>query len=173
MALTSGQVDSIITPDGRAHLLRPAEEIVRRNERRLQAMIEGAGDVIVVVGRGGGIVFQNRATSRWVGYGTGSLLGRNLFQLVHPDDLFGLYSGFFNVIEHFQEEAFVQFRLYHHVEDYREIEATIGKLNDGSLEQVVLICRDLARRKSASSPPAPGETTTQPLTQLPVITKPR
>lgn len=151
-ALTCGQVDAIITPDGRPHLLRPAEEHVRRNERRLQALIEGAADVIVIIGRGGGIVFQNRATNRWVGYGTGSLLGRNLFHLVHPDDLYGLYSAFFNVMEEFQEDAFVRFRLLHHVGDYREIEATVGRLWDGAVAEIVLICRDQALRK----PPSPA-----------------
>jgi len=147
-ALTCGQIDAIITPDGRPHLLRPAEELVRRNERYLQALIEGAADVILVISRGGGIVFQNRATSRWVGYGTGSLLGRNLFHLVHPDDLLGLYSTIFNVMEEFREDAMVQFRFHHHAGDYREIEATVGKLRDRSDSQIVLICRDTARRKS-------------------------
>lgn len=147
VALTSGQVDAIITPDGRPYLLRPAAEQVRQNERRLLAVIESAADVIMVIGRSGDIVFQNRATTRWVGYGTGSLLGRNLFHLVHPDDLLGLYATFFNVLEELREDAFVEFRFHHHFGDYREIEATVGKLCDGPSPQIVLICRDTARRK--------------------------
>jgi len=163
-ALTAGQVDAIITPDGRPHLLRPAEEHVRRNERRLQALIDSAADVIIVFGRGGDIVFQNRATNRWVGYGTGSLLGRNFFHLVHHDDLLGLYSALFNVMEEIREEALVEFRLYHHAGDYRKIEAAVGRLCDRANPQLVLICRDAARRKSPllhialeepSAPPPP------------------
>jgi PAS domain S-box-containing protein len=148
LALTSGQVDAIITPDGRPHLLRPAAEQVRQNERRLLAVIESAADVIMVISRSGDIVFQNRATARWVGYGTGSLLGRNLFHLVHSDDLLGLYSTFFNVLEGFREEVLVEFRFQHHAGDYRTIEAAVGKLSDGPTLQLVLICRDATRRKS-------------------------
>jgi hypothetical protein len=42
----------------------------------------------------------------------------------------------------------VEFRLHHHVGDYRKIEATLGKLCEGPAAQIVLICRDAARRKS-------------------------
>lgn len=166
-ALTSGEVDAVITPDGRPHLLHPAAEQVRQNERRLQAVIESAADVIIVIGRSGDIVFQNRATTRWVGYGTGSLLGRNLFHLVHPDDLLGLYSVLFNVLEEFREDALVEFRLHHHVGDYRQIEATAGKLCDGTPPQIVLICRDAARRKSPLLSIPLEEPTIAPVTDSP------
>ncbi len=147
-ALSSGQVDAIITPDGKTHLLTPTAEDVRETEKRLRALIESAADIIVVIDRAGRVIFQNRTTTNWAGEGTGSILGRDLFQMVHPDDLLSLYSAFFNVAEEFREDALVQFRLRQQVENYREIEATVGKLRVGPASQIILICRDVARRKA-------------------------
>jgi len=148
-ALATGQVDAIITPDGRAHLLPRAPEQAQQGERRLQAIIESAVDIIMVVGRSGGVLFQNRATTQLLGYETGSLLAQNLFQLVHPEDLPVFYSAFFNVIEEFRKAVTLQFRLRHRNSLYHTLEATIGKLCDGPDAQVVVTCRDVRRGESA------------------------
>ncbi|MEP6668574.1 MAG: ATP-binding protein [Chthoniobacter sp.] len=142
-ALSSGQVDAIITPDGRAHLLRPAPEQARQAERRLKAIIDSAVDAILVVGRSGGVLFQSRATAQLLGYEAGSLVAKNLFQLVHPEDLPAFYSAFFNVIEDFRDAVTVQFRLRHRNALYRTLEASMGKLSEGPDAQVVVICRDV------------------------------
>jgi len=145
-ALTAGQVDAIVDPAGRTYLLRPAQENLRRNERRLQAVIESAGDVITVIDRGGRIISQNRAAIRVLGYEPGSLLGQAFFDLVHADDLPQFYSAFFNVIEEFQTDAIVQFRHQHHDGSYRTLEATVSRLRDASVTHVVLVCRDAIRQ---------------------------
>ena len=145
-ALTAGQVDAIVDPAGRTYLLRPAQEHLRQNERRLQAVIESAGDVITVLDRGGRIISQNRVATRLLGYEPGNLVGRSLFDLVHPDDLPQFYSAFFNVIEEFQVDAIVQFRHRHSDGSYRALEATVSRLRDVSVSLVVLVCRDVIRQ---------------------------
>lgn len=162
-ALATSQVDAIITPDGQSHLLLPEAEHFRQNERHLQAVIDSAADIILVVGRDGCIVFQNRATARWLSYGIGSLVGCNLFHLAHKDDLCDLYAALFNVIEEFRQASILRFRLRHHFSAYREVEATISKFCDTSCPRVVLVCRDELFRQTSSSkkeevngaPPAP------------------
>ena len=140
-ALTSGQVDAIIDPDGQAYLLRPAQEHLRANERRLQTVSESMVDVIMVVGRGGVILSENRAVRRVLGYEPGELIGRSIFDLTHDEDWPRLYSAFFNVIEEFRTDALVEFR--HRAPDgsYRMIEATVGKLRDLTSPGVVFSMR--------------------------------
>ncbi len=75
-ALTSGQVDAIIDPEGQAYLLRPAQENLRRNEQRLQAILDGAADAITVVDRGGVILSQSRAAKWVLGYEPSQLVGK-------------------------------------------------------------------------------------------------
>ena len=140
-AFTTGQVDAIVDPDGHAYLLRPAQEHVRQNERRLQAVIDCIADAIMVVDRGGVTVSQNRAV-RWVlGYEPEEVLGTGFFALIHDEDLGEIYSAFFDVIEGFRENATARFRHLAPDGSYRYIEATVGRLGDSFPQSVVLSLR--------------------------------
>lgn len=152
-AFSSGQVDAIIDPDGKTYLLRPAQEHLRQNERRLQAIIESAPDVITVVNRGGVIVSQNRAARHVFGYEPEELVGSRLFEHIHEEDFPRLYAAFFNVSEDFLERATAQFR--HRVRDgsYRMVEATVAKLHDGSSASVVISLRPVTSPPAAHTEP--------------------
>jgi PAS domain S-box-containing protein len=167
-ALTSGQVDAIVDPSGETYLLRPAQEHLRQNEGRLQALIGSIADVITVVNHGGTILFQSTAVTKVLGYGPEELLGTSIFEFVHPDDLAKVYSAFFNVFEGIFEDATVQFR--HRVGDgtFRIIEATVGRLNDPTSTNVVLSLRpatlcapERAESAGPSTVPDVSELTTQ------------
>jgi two-component system, chemotaxis family, CheB/CheR fusion protein len=140
-ALTSGQVDAIIDPEGRAHLLRPAQESLRRSEQRLQTILECAADVIVVVDREGLILSQSRAAKRVLGYEPDELIGKRFFELIHPEDLPILYIAYFNVIEGFAEHATVRFRHRDPQGLDRLVEAAVGQLRGFSPANVVLSLR--------------------------------
>lgn len=148
-ALTSGQVDSIVDPSGKIYLLRPAQEHLRQNERRLQELIESAADVITVVNREGAILSQSRAVRQVLGYEPEELVETSFFNLIHEEDLAAVHSAFFNVIEGFRENATAQFR--HRTRDgtYRMIEATMGKLCGVSSASVVLSLRPITRSERA------------------------
>jgi PAS domain S-box-containing protein len=111
--------------------------------------MESVSDGITVIDRAGIIVFQNRAATRMLGCETGGLVGQSLFQFVHSDDLPHLYSAFLSVVEEYQPDSFVQFRHRNRDGSDRMLEATVGKLRDATVAHVVLICRDLTRRRPA------------------------
>ena len=148
-AFAAGQIDAIMDADGKTYLLRPAQERLRQNERRLQAMIESAADVITVVDRAGVILSQSGAVWRVLGYGPEELVGRSVFDIVREDDFPRLYSAFMNVIEDLLVDATVEF--HHRTRDgsYRMLEATVSRLRDVSVFGVVLICRDTTQRQQA------------------------
>lgn len=157
LAFTSGQVDAIVDAEGRAYLLRPAQEQARQNERRLQTIIDSVADVITVVDRGGVILSQSRALRRVLGYGPDDVDGMSLFDFVHFDDLPKTYSAFFNVIEGFQENSTVQFRHLTRDGFYRLVAATMGILRDASCSCVVLSFRPLTSPSPEFAEPAvPG-----------------
>ncbi len=161
--LTSGQVDAVVDPDGNAYLLRPAQEHLRQNEKRLQAVIESIADVITVVNRSGVIVAQNRAVQRVLGYAPEELVGSRFFEFVHEADLLQLHSAFFNVSEGFQENATAQFR--HRLRDgaHRPVEVTLGILPDAPSACVIFSLRPLPRlvrtggAPRVSEPPPSGD----------------
>jgi PAS domain S-box-containing protein len=144
LALTSGQVDAIVDPDGKTYLLRPAQEHLMHRERQLRALIDSIADVITVVNQGGVILSQNDAVRRVLGYRSDELVGINLFELIRKDDWAAVHSKFFNVIEGFNESATVEF--HHRVPDgsYRPMAATMSKMRDTSGERIILSLRPIS-----------------------------
>jgi PAS domain S-box-containing protein len=142
-AFSGGEVDAIVDTDGRAYLLHPAQERMRANEAHLQAIIDSAADVITVVNHSGVILSQSRAVTSVLGYESEELVGNSIFELIYEEELDGLYSAFFNVIEGSQERAAVQF--YHPVRDgsYRLIEAAVSKLSNATMPSMVLLYRPI------------------------------
>lgn len=151
-SLTSGQADAMLDLDGNLHLLRPAQEHLRRTESRLRAVIESIADVIVVVNRGGAIISQNRSARRVLGYEQEELEGMRIFDLVHDNDLFEIHSAFFNVIEGLHESATVQFRHLARDGSYRLMEATVGKLRDLASVGVVISLRTVPDFRHSTGP---------------------
>jgi PAS domain S-box-containing protein len=159
LALTSGQVDAIIDPEGKAYLLRPAQEHLRRNERRLQAVIDSVPDVIMVVNRGGVILSQNHAASRVLGCQPEELTGKSIFEHISPEDFTSVYSSFFKVIEGLQDNATLQFHHRTGAGDYRIIHATLAKLHDVSPPSVVFSLRPVTYTASRQIEPVRRENT--------------
>ena len=157
--VTSGQVDAIVDLDGNPYLLRPAQERLRRNEARLQTLLDSGCDLIMTISRGGLVLSQSLAVRRVLGYGPAELVGKIFFDFVHSDDLPQVYSGFHNVISGFLAEATVEFRHRTHDGSYRMLEATVSKLRDASVAICVLTCRDMTRRQQAQEEAARREAT--------------
>ncbi len=161
-ALTSGQIDAIINADGTTYLLRPAQEQLRQNERRLQAIMESVADVITVVSRNGVILSENRAV-RWVlGYAPEELVGSVIFKLIHEADMSAVYADFVNVIQGCNDHATVRFRHLTRDGSYCLVEATLGKLHEVSPESVVFSLRPITNTRDVIAPALPGAAVEQP-----------
>ena len=143
-AFTSDKIDAILDGDGRPYLLRPAQERLLERERRLDALIDSAADVITVVDRHGAILSQSRPVNRVLGHEQDELLGTSIFELIRDEDLPGVHSAFFNVVEGIQEHATAQFN--HRARDgsYRMVEATMGKLRGSAPASVVFSLRPIS-----------------------------
>jgi PAS domain S-box-containing protein len=148
-AFTAGEVDAIVAPSGKTYLLHGAQEHLRRREMELRGCVSSTPDLITVINRAGTIVSSSRAAIRMLGYAPESLVGQNVFDLVHPDDLPQLHAAFFNVIEEFRTDSTVEFRHQTRDGSHRSLEATVSKLPEGPTASVVLICRDVRRREPA------------------------
>lgn len=62
-------------------------ELREREERRFRSLVEHAQDIIVVLDREGKVTYQSPSTGEVLGYGTEGIMGRNVFDLIHPEDL--------------------------------------------------------------------------------------
>jgi PAS domain S-box-containing protein len=57
------------------------------SRRWAHTVVEHAQDVLTVVGSDGRILYDSPSVLRVLGYAQGELVGRNAFELIHPDDL--------------------------------------------------------------------------------------
>jgi PAS domain S-box-containing protein len=173
-ALASGQIDAILDPDGKPYLLGPAQEHMRQNERRLQAVVDSVPDVITIVNRGGIILSQSRAARSVLGFEPEALVGKSIFEHVATEDFVTVYSAFFKVIEGLHEHAALQFRHRSSDGSYRIIHATVAKLHDVSPASVVFSLRpgvhrifqqiEPTRRKTSDPQTQPASVITSSLT---------
>ncbi len=63
------------------------EASLRKSEARLAALLDGSHDVVVVVDASGTLSYANGAVQHSLGYVPGELIGRNVADLLHADDL--------------------------------------------------------------------------------------
>jgi PAS domain S-box-containing protein len=147
--LTSGQVDAIVAPNGKTYLLHGAQEELRQSKRGLQTLFDSASDLITVINRGGQIVAQSRAVVRMLGFQPEDFVAKSFFDFIHSDDVPRVRLVFFSVIDGFRDDAIMEFRHLTADGSFRILEASVSKLRDVTVSRVVLICRDVKRRRQA------------------------
>lgn len=129
---------------------KQAEEKLHVQERRFRSLIENSLDSISLLSADGVLMWENPAVERVLGYPPDEFLSRNIFELMHPDDL-GWTSGLFSEVA--REPGGQRrgiFRLKHRDETWRWIEATAtNMLEEPSVQAIVVNYRDITERKNA------------------------
>ena len=78
---------------GVAHILATAidrartEDALRQSEEHFRSLIDNSSDIITILGDDGIFRFASPSVQRLLGYAPSELIGRNVFELIHPDDL--------------------------------------------------------------------------------------
>src|SRR5207248_304456 len=65
---------------------RHDEEALRASEERFRSLIEKSSDAIALLNAHGTVLYAGPSTERVLGYTPERYIGRNAFDLVHPDD---------------------------------------------------------------------------------------
>ena len=65
---------------------RLVEIAMQRGQEYLRTLLESVSDVIAIVTREGELTFTNRAVEAVLGYSAEAVLGRNVLDLIHPED---------------------------------------------------------------------------------------
>src|SRR5688500_11864903 len=122
---------------------------LRRNEERFRSLVRNASDGIVIAGADGMVTYESPGVERVLGHAPDSRIGRNAFELVHPEDLPGVERLFTDIVATPQVEATAEFRARHSDGSYRVVEAVAKNLlDDRAIEGVVVNFRDVTERRS-------------------------
>jgi len=131
--------------------LRRAQTQIAETETRMQALVENASDLLVLVRVDGAVMYASPAVERVLAHAPGSLDGVDIVELVHPDDLASAYELAAAVVENASTPQVASLRIAHGDGSYRNLDVTANNLLDNpAVAGIVLNATDVTDRVVAN-----------------------
>lgn len=132
---------------------RKKEAIVwAQNEAKWRSLIHNSSNLITIVEADGSIRYVSPAIQSLLGYRPGQLIGKNMFDFVHPDDVSLVKNDFQSVLQNPTTTLSIEFRVQHKDGSWRYIESTYSNLlMDAPVSRIVVNTRDVTERKLAEA----------------------
>ena len=129
---------------------KQAEEALRQSERRFRALTEKAGELITVLDASGIITYNLAGANSTLGYTAEELVGRNAFDLVHPDDLPRMANLFQEGVPQLGKVEHAEFRVRAKDGSWRwQFAVGTNLLNEPAVGGILVNSRDITERKQA------------------------
>ena len=127
-----------------------AEEELQNSEKRFRALIENGRDNISLLAVDGTLLWESRSTFSTQGYAPNQFVGRNIFELMHPDDQGWTRELYTQLIQTPDKSQDGTFRLRHGDGTWRWIESTASNmLDEPAVQAIVINYRDITERKQS------------------------
>lgn len=132
-------------------LVREASEAkLAQSERRFRSLVQNSSDITTVISPNGFIQYMSPSFYRMFGYEEGSMSGRNVFEMVHPDDVDKAMYEFNYGIQSGGVSDPINFRFKKANGEYLYLEAVGNNLiEDESVNAIVVNARDVTERDRA------------------------
>jgi|GEM_PF-2084018 len=129
---------------------RQAEQALLEREERFRALIENSSDAIALVSPDGMIRYASPSTRRVLGYSNEEMVGRNTFDLMHPDDVPSAREKFAELLKTPGSSVTSQYRYLHKNCSWRWVEGfTTNLRSEPAVRAIVNNYRDITERKQA------------------------
>jgi two-component system, cell cycle sensor histidine kinase and response regulator CckA len=130
--------------------LKIAEESLRNSEKRFRSLIENVLDIITILNRDGTISYESPSVERVLGYKPEELIGRPVFEFIHPDDLQNVKNIFNFRVQTPGIGTTKRLRYRHKNGSWCTLEI-IGSnlLDDPEIAGIVINSRDITEREQA------------------------
>ena len=127
-----------------------AESAVRsEGEARLSSLVEHASDMICILDHEAIVRYVSPSIERVLGERPEAVLGRDLSELLHPDDRAAALAHIEHIAVQGAAPSPTEFRLRHGSGEWRDVEALATNLLDNqSVGGIVLNVRDVSERKA-------------------------
>jgi len=120
--------------------------------QRFRALIDNCADAVVLVDARGIVQYASPATTRILGYGVEEYVGRNAFELIHPDDLQYTTDLFAQLVCQPASRFTAEFRVRHQEGSWRWLEVTaVNSLAEPNIAGIVVNYHDITERKHANA----------------------
>ncbi len=126
----------------------PMETSLATTADRFQAVIEKSWDAIALLEAEGKVGYVSPSTTRILGYVPDQIVGRNLFDFVHPEDRASIHDQFVQLQARPGSTFTATFRSHHHDGTWRWIETIFTNLlQEPGIEAVVANYHDVTEYK--------------------------
>jgi PAS domain S-box-containing protein len=126
---------------------KKAEDMPREKEQLYRILVENAHDLIVEITYEGKFLYMSANYKEVIGYEPEELLGRNVFELMHPDDRSSILPEFIQVLRT-NSTASVVYRYRHKNGEWQWFESTGKPYRTSSGEiRAIVDTREITERK--------------------------
>jgi len=127
-----------------------SQKQLRAREERFRALIENGADDISLLDANGTLIWESPAVVRNLGYAENTFVGKNIFEIVHPDDRAWTDDLYAKLIQKPGSRQQGTFRLRRSDGTWRWVEAVVHNLLDNpSVQAIVVNYHDITERKQA------------------------
>lgn len=128
------------------------EAALKSSEERFRAMVQNSSDVVTVIDEHGLLKYVSPSIERLLGYVPEELIGKNAFDLLHPDDMATALKAMSDMFTDPDHPYTIEVRYRHSNGSYRNFEIRgTNQLQNGSINGIVGIARDITEQKQVES----------------------
>ncbi len=127
---------------------KKASDAFRENEEKLRMITDNIHDLVALTDDTMHFLYATPSHQRVLGYSSEELLGKSVFELVHPDDLEMVQAKTLAAIEKRQADS-AEFRFRHHDGYYlwMETNGSLAMTADGEFSGAIFASRDVSERR--------------------------
>ena len=127
-----------------------AQEETKQSEKRFRSLIENSSDEVSIIDANGTLLYESPSSHPTLGYRSIEFVGKNLLQLIHPDDLEKVQRILGELVRNSNYHPRERFRLLHRDGTWRWIEAVgTNLLAEPSVRGIVINYHDVTERVRA------------------------
>ncbi len=125
------------------------EEELKKKESYFRSIIEDSQDIITVLNNDGTIQYESPAIEQVLGYKQQELIGKNVFEFIHPDERQRVIEIFIEGIKEAGHTEVMELRFKHKDDSWRFLEAKAKNLLDkDEVTGIAISSRDISERKN-------------------------
>ncbi len=129
-----------------------AQQELETNEAKQKAMLENISDVIAIISLDGIIKYKSSNLEKWFGWKPKELIGRNTWELLHPDSLEYANTIFNELtkVENVFKTMEVKYRCKNG--EYKWVKSTaVNRIHDPNIQGILMNYHDVSERKKTEA----------------------